>query len=95
MNRNLLFVLFLLLFGGYPVFGQCTGNVYFRDSDGDGFGSNIQDADDLIRVEEDFRNSGGQTGYSGNIAFGCFKPPGYADKAFDCDDNDSNVQSFG
>ncbi len=95
MNRNLLFILFLLLLGGYQVFGQCiTGTIFYYDNDGDEFGTDDFIADDIGKAITDFNDArDGQTIYYGNIAYGCTKPPGYADKPFDCDDDNSNVHA--
>ncbi|MEK9614616.1 MAG: hypothetical protein VW080_11935, partial [Flavobacteriaceae bacterium] len=71
MSRHLLFVLFLLLFGGYPVFGQCSGSLYFKDGDGDGFGTELFDSTNTHLVEINFMTAGdGKTVYIGNVAFG-------------------------
>ena len=92
MSRHLLFVLFLLLFGGYAVFGQCSGSLYFKDGDGDGFGTNDINAADIATAQVDFNDArDGQTVYYGNIAYGCSIPAGYVSNSTDCNDSDDDV----
>lgn len=58
MNRNLLFILFLLLLGGYQVFGQCSCNpqVFFIDNDGDGFSAHWY-TQDIQNAQDEFNRT--------------------------------------
>lgn len=94
MKKSLLFFGFFFIYL-VQSFGQgCTPTIYYFDNDGDGFGTNDFDADDITIAQIDYNDSGGQNGISGNILYGCFKPRDYADKPFDCDDNNADINAY-
>jgi len=92
MKKSLLFFGFFFIYL-VQSFGQCTGQPYFRDGDGDTYGGNF-DTLDIANADQKFRAAGdGVTVYEGNIAFGCTKPSGYSTNANDCNDSDPDVWS--
>ena len=82
-------------------YGQCNNpTVYWRDSDGDGFGDRSFLTQDITTATQIY-NTTGSTGYSGNIAYGC-NVSGYVtpvSQALDHDDSnplitDRSPQTF-
>ena len=87
-----LFALCLKTYGQCP--GDCTGQYYYKDSDGDGFGdSNVLLADETL-AKADWTDSGcPQSGYeiADNVAYGCIQPPGFVGNSLDFNDSNSCI----
>ena len=75
-------------------FGQCTGQFYYRDSDGDRYGTSIIDDSNLTLAKYTWIEGGSpQNGYiiEGNVAYGCSQPSGFALDKIDLDDNNACI----
>lgn len=99
MKSTYPFILFICLFalcvksyGQCP--GDCTGQYYYKDSDGDGFGDpNVLLADETL-AKADWTDSGcPQSGYeiADNVAYGCIQPPGFVGNSLDFNDSNSCI----
>ena len=89
MKLTYFFVFFIFIFFSLEVSGQCTDpTVYWRDADGDGFGNPDFLTNDIDEAKRQF-NATGQTGYSGNIVYGC-NVSGYVTPSSQATDRDDS-----